>query len=123
MRTVGKIFSNAHPYYTKIFTLLITYITEIRRTFYTLVKFITGIKFTPNGDIPCLVYVKLKLIGKVLTLLQQTGNSVAGYLYLLMNCMIVWFIHFHHVHSFFRVRSSLSQPHNCIFGTPFGPAP
>jgi len=36
--TLGKILSNAHPSYAKILTLLITYITEILRSFCTLVK-------------------------------------------------------------------------------------
>jgi len=33
-----------------------------------------------------------------------------------INRMIVCFVHFYHVHSFFGVRSSLSGSHNCIFG-------
>ena len=33
--------------------------------------------------------------------------------------MTVCFIHFHHVHSL--VRSSLSEPHNCIFAPPLWP--
>jgi len=57
-------------------TLLITYITEIRRTFCTLKKFITWIKFITRCDVACLVYVKLKWIGTMLTLLQQNWNSV-----------------------------------------------
>jgi len=73
---LGKILSNAHLSYTKILTLLITYITEIRRTFCTLEMFIRWIKFITNCDKACLVYVKLKLIGKMLTLLQKTWNSV-----------------------------------------------
>ena len=89
---------NIQPSYTKILTLLTTYIKEIRRTFCTLEKFITSIKFIPNCDIACQVYVKLKVIEKTLTLLQQTSNSVQ-YLYLLIKCVNVCFIHFHHPHS------------------------
>jgi len=77
--TLGKIHSSAHPSYTMILIPLITFITQIQRTFCTLETFITWIKFIPNCDIACLVYVKLKLIGKILTLLQQTLNSVSLY--------------------------------------------
>jgi len=64
--TLGKIFSSAHLSYTKILTLLITYITELWRMFCTSEK---------NCDIACLVYLKLKLIRKVLTLLQKTWKT------------------------------------------------
>ena len=75
--TLSKILSSTHPSHTKILALLITYITEVRRTFCKLEKFISLIKFLPNCDIACLVYVKSKLIRKILTLLQQTWNRVA----------------------------------------------
>jgi len=101
--TLGNILSRAQPSYTKILTLLITHITEIWRMLCTLEKCIAWIKFIPNCDITCLVYVKLKLIGKILILLQQTWNRVVGYLYPIINCMIVCFIHFHHVHSILLV--------------------
>jgi len=97
--TPGKILSSVQPSYTKILTLLITYTTEIRRTFCTLEKFITWITFIPNCDIACLVYVKLKLIGKYLPFCSKP--EIVQYLYLIINCMIVCFIHFHDVHSFF----------------------
>ena len=74
--TLGKILASGHPSYTKILTLLITYITEIRRTFCTLEKLITWIELILNCDIACSVYVNLKLIGKILTLLQPIWNSV-----------------------------------------------
>ena len=75
--TLGKIFFSAHLSYTKILIPhIITYIIEIQRTFCTLEKFITWINFIANCDIACLVYVILKLVGKILTLLQQSWNSV-----------------------------------------------
>jgi len=78
LSTIDKIHSSTHPSYTKILTLLITCIKEIRRTFSTLEKFITWMKFIPKSEIACLVYVKLKLLGKIITLLQQTWNSVVS---------------------------------------------
>ena len=97
------------------------YITEIRRTFCTLEKFITWIKFIPNCDIACLVFVKLQLLGKMLTLLQQTWNSV-----LRLSSHKLRERVFHSLSScsfpFVGVHSSLSEARNCIFGAPLGAA-
>ena len=76
LSTLGKIHPSATILCKDFITLLFTYITEIRRTFYALEKFITWMKFIPNCDVACLVYGKLKLIGKIIPLLQQTWNSV-----------------------------------------------
>jgi len=71
--------------------------------------------------VACQAYVKLKLFGKI-TLLQQTCNSVVPLsshklrervFDSLSSCSF----------PLFGVRWSLPEPHNCIFGAPFDPAP
>jgi len=60
-------------------------------------------------------YVKLKLIGKRLTLLEETWNSVPLSSHKLHNRA------FHSLScsfSYFGVRLSLREPHNCIFAPP-----
>jgi len=61
-------------------------------------------------SLPGLVYVKLKLTGKILTLLQQACNRV--------NCMIVRFIHFYLVHSLSLVYVRHFLNHTIIFLAP-----
>jgi len=53
--------------------------------------------------------------------------EILPYLYLLINCVNVSFIHFHHVHCLFLVYVRHFVNHVVIFlvlfGAPFGPAP
>ena len=81
----------------------------------TLQKFITWMKFIPNCDITYLVpvYMKLKIIDKMLTLLaanlKECRTSIFSW---------TWVIHFYHVQYLFLVYVRDSLNHIVIF---FGP--
>jgi len=93
---LGEIDSSANPSYTKILTLhMITlYITEIRKTFFTLEKLIRW-----------LIYE-----------VEINNKNVKPYAANLKNCLNLYSIHFHHGRSLLLGwRSSLSEPSGCIF--------